>query len=58
VAAVHARSVASLGRQLCLILGGAAVYRCDYWHILSIGFSRCGYTATQKVLFPQLPGFD
>jgi hypothetical protein len=28
-----------------LLLGGAAVYRCDIWRILTIGFSRRGATA-------------
>ncbi len=38
---------------LRLILGGAAVYRCDKWLVFRIGFSRCGETAPWKVLFPQ-----
>jgi hypothetical protein len=38
---------------LRLILGGAAVYRCGKWLVFRIGFSRCGETATWKVLFPQ-----
>jgi hypothetical protein len=40
---------------LHLILGGAAVYRCDNWRIFGTGFSRCGQTAARKTLFPLLP---
>jgi hypothetical protein len=42
--------------MLHLILGGAALQRCDNWLVFSIGFSRCGQTATQKILFPRLFG--
>src|SRR5208337_3040823 len=38
---------------LRLILGGAAVHRCGKWLVSGVGFSRCGETATWKVLFPQ-----
>ncbi|HME32403.1 MAG TPA: hypothetical protein VKG65_06610 [Terriglobales bacterium] len=38
---------------LRLILGGAALQRCDDRLILSTGFSRCGETAAQKIFFPQ-----
>ena len=40
---------------LRLILGGAAVHRCDKKHISNVGFSRCGITAARKILFPQPP---
>ena len=36
-----------------LILGGAAVYRCDNRLIFIDGFSRCDQTAAQEALFPQ-----
>jgi hypothetical protein len=39
---------------LGLILGGAAVYRCDNPRFFISGFSRCGQTVTQKTLFPQV----
>ena len=39
--------------MLNLILGGAAVYRCDNGLIFNVGFSRCGNTAAQETLFPQ-----
>src|SRR5208337_3889824 len=38
---------------LRLILGGAAVHRCGKWLVSGVSFSRCGETATWKVLFPQ-----
>ena len=37
----------------CLILGGAALQRCNNWLVFSAGFSRCGQIAAQKALFPQ-----
>jgi hypothetical protein len=40
---------------LRLILGGAAVDRCDEQHISNVGSSRCGDTAARKILFPQPP---
>jgi hypothetical protein len=36
---------------LRLILGGAAVHRCDKQHISNVGFSRRGNTAARKILF-------
>jgi len=36
-----------------LSLGGAALQRCDNWLVFIGGFSRCGQTAAQEVLFPQ-----
>jgi hypothetical protein len=38
---------------LRLLLGGAAVYRCDNRLVFSVGFSRCGDTSSRKTLFPQ-----
>jgi len=35
-----------------LLLGGAAVYRCDNWLLFSVGFSRCGEIAALETLFP------
>jgi hypothetical protein len=37
--------------MLHLILGGAALQRCGKWIVVSVGFSRCGRTATQENLF-------
>jgi len=39
---------------LAVILGGAAVYRCDTWLIFSIGFSRWGAAATLRHFFRNL----
>src|SRR5271170_4493572 len=36
-----------------LVLGGAAVYRCDNRLVFSVGFSRCADTSARKTLFPQ-----
>jgi len=36
-----------------LILGGAALQRCDNCWFLNAGFSRCGRTGGQKLLFQQ-----
>jgi len=36
-----------------LILGGAAVYRCDKQPVFSNGFSRCGQDADRAGVFPQ-----
>jgi hypothetical protein len=38
---------------LRLLLGGAAVYRCDNRLVFSVGFSRCCDTSSRKTLFPQ-----
>src|ERR1035437_1469071 len=38
-----------------LILGGAALQRCDNWPVFNTGFSRRGKTAARKTLFPQPP---
>jgi hypothetical protein len=39
---------------LHLILGGAAVHRCDNSPTFNGGFSRRGQTVTQEILFPQV----
>ncbi|MGA7560981.1 MAG: hypothetical protein WCF61_12235 [Terriglobales bacterium] len=39
--------------MLHLILGGAAVHRCDNLRISTIGFSRCGATLRAQETFPQ-----
>ena len=36
-----------------LVLGGAALQRCDNWILSIVGFSRCGQTAAQEAFFPQ-----
>jgi hypothetical protein len=36
-----------------LILGGAALQRCDNWPVFNTGFSRRSKTAARKTLFPQ-----
>jgi hypothetical protein len=40
--------------ELPLILGGAAVHRCDNWSILNVGSGRCGQTAARKHFFRSL----
>jgi len=39
--------------MLQLILGGAAVHRCDNFRISTIGFSRCRATLRAQETFPQ-----
>jgi hypothetical protein len=36
-----------------LLLGGAAVYRCDNRLVFSVGFSRWGDAQARKTFFPQ-----
>jgi outer membrane lipopolysaccharide assembly protein LptE/RlpB len=36
-----------------LLLGGAALQRCDNWLLSIVGFSRCGQTAAPEVPSPQ-----